>query len=156
MISRAFLWPAAAAVMWLSVGTTAQSSAQRVQGPDARWREPLELAEIALSGGDARGAERAWEEAYRAAIRPGAPEGMLALGHAYIRIGAAAREPQAAVARARQLFLQAFVQAWERRDAKVVAASGEAFASLGDHEMADRIFAVAMATPSVARATAAW
>lgn len=144
MIPRAFLLPTAGVAMWLAVGAAALVADPRVPDPDARWRELLGRAETAFAGGDARAAERAWEESYRAAIRPGAAEGMLALGHAYLSIGAAARDPQAAVARARQIFLQAFVQARERRDAEVIADTGEAFARLGDREVADRIFAVAM------------
>jgi hypothetical protein len=144
MIPRASLWSTAAVVMWLVANTTALAAEPRALAPDARWRELLGRAETAFAAGDAREAERAWEESYRAVIRPGATAGMLALGHAYLRIGTAARDPQAAVARARQIFLRAFVQAREWRDAKVVADAGEAFAGLGDHEVADRIFAVAM------------
>jgi hypothetical protein len=144
MIPRAPLWWIAALVIGLAAGTMGLASEPSVQDPDACWREALRRAETAFASGDAREAERAWEESYRAAMRPGAPEGMLALGHAYLRIGVAVRDPQAAVARARQIFLQVFVQARERRDAKVVADAGEAFASLGDREVADRIFAVAM------------
>ena len=70
---------------------------------------------------------------------------MLEVGLAYLRIGEAARDRQTAVARARQIFLLALFQARERRDPGVVAAAGEAFASLGDREVADRAFAVAMA-----------
>lgn len=145
MISRVSLWTAAAVIMWLAASTTELASEPRAPSPDARWREPLERAETALAGGDARGAERAWEEAYRAVVRPGTPGGMLEVGLAYLRIGEAARDRQTAVARARHIFLVALFQARERRDPDVVAAVGEAFASLGDREVADRAFAVAMA-----------
>lgn len=61
------------------------------------WREPLALAEEALARGDAHEAERAWEEAHRAAIRAGASRGMLELGRAYLSIGEAAHDRATAV-----------------------------------------------------------
>ena len=80
MIRRASLWTAAAVVMWFAATTTALAAEPRASAPDARWREPLGRAETALAGGDAREAERAWEEAHRAVIRSGTPEGMLVVG----------------------------------------------------------------------------
>jgi len=74
-----------------------------------------------------------------------ATEGLLAVGHAYLRIGEAARDRSTAVSRARRIFLTALFQARERREAAAVAAAAAAFASLGDREMADRGFQIAIA-----------
>jgi hypothetical protein len=49
------------------------------------------------------------------------------------------------VPEARRIFLRAFFQARERGDADTVALSGDAFAALGDREVADRAFDVALA-----------
>lgn len=112
---------------------------------EARWRVPLAHAEAALAAGDATGAERAWQEAYRAAIRSGAPGSLLELGHAYLRVGEAARGRETAIGRTRRAYLIALFRARQRRDADGAAAAGQAFAALGDREVADRAFAIALA-----------
>ncbi len=137
----------------LIVGALALAAPAR--GSDGGWREPLQRAETALAGGDARGAELAWQDAYRMAMRVRTPEALLDVGRAYLRIGAAARDRQTAVAWARRLFLEAFVQARERRDAEALAAAGEAFASLGDHHVALRAFDAALALATQRRDAAA-
>jgi hypothetical protein len=112
------------------------------------WSEPLRRAEAALSSGNSRAAEQAWGQAYRAAVQARAPEGLLAVGGAYLRIGEAARDRSTAVARARRIFLTALFQARDRRDGAGVAAAAAAFATLGDRDVADRGFAVATALAS--------
>ena len=59
------------------------------------------------------------------------------------------------MARARRIYLTALFQARERRDAHAVARAGEAFAALGDHEVAERAFDVAMALAAQRRDVAA-
>ena len=138
---------ARATVAWLSgliVGALAL--AEPAHAVDGGWREPLQRAEVALAGGDARGAELAWHDAYRTAMRVRAPEALLDVGRAYLRIGEAAHDRQTAVGWARRLFLEAFVQARERRDSEALASTGEAFAALGDHHVALRAFDAALAT----------
>jgi tetratricopeptide (TPR) repeat protein len=147
---------ARAAVGWLSgliVGALVLAEPTRAANVD--WREPLQRAELALAGGDARGAELAWQDAYRMAMRVRTPKALLDVGRAYVRIGEAAHDRQTAVARARRLFLEAFVQARERRDAEALADIGEAFASLGDHHVALRAFDAALALATQRRDTAA-
>ena len=136
---------AAYVVVVLLVSASAPAGNDRTFAPDAAWREPLQRVETALAGGDARGAAHAWEVAYRAAMRARAPEGLLEVGRARLRIGEATRDRQTAVAQARRIFLVALFQARERREPCGVARAGEAFASLGDREVADRAFEVAMA-----------
>lgn len=110
----------------------------------ADWAAPLERLEAALSQDDLREAQAAWADAYRAAMWARDPDGMLATGRAWIRIGEASREGLAAVPEARRLFLAAFAQSRERGDADGVARAAEAFARLGDREIAERAFALAM------------
>jgi hypothetical protein len=59
------------------------------------------------------------------------------------------RGHESAVSEARRIFLVALFQAHERSDPDGVARAGEAFASLGDREVADHAFDVALvlATP---------
>lgn len=135
-----------AAAGWLAgLILMALALAEAAHAAEVGWREALQRAEAALTGGDARGAEEAWQEAYRAAMRGRAPDALLDLGRAYLRIGEAARNRQSAVARARRIFREAFFQARERRDADGMAGAGEAFASIGDHHVALRAFDAALA-----------
>ena len=126
-------------------GVIALALTEAARSPEVGWREALRHAEATLASGDARGAEEAWQEAYRAAMRGRAPEALLDLGRAYLVIGGAARDRQTAVARARRLFREALFLARERRDADGVARAGEAFASIGDHHVALRAFDAALA-----------
>jgi hypothetical protein len=111
----------------------------------ADWRLPLDHATAALAAGDLPSARVAWEDAYRAAMGTRDPEGLLAAGAAALRIGEAGERRGVAVAEARRLFLAAFLQAREREDAESMARAGEAFAELGDQEVAARAFTLAMA-----------
>ena len=113
------------------------------RGAAADWREPLQRAEVALANGERGAAQQAWEQAYRAAMQVRTTEGLLAVGDAYLRIGEGTRDRATAVASARRIFLTALFQARERRDAPGVAAAAAAFASLGDHHVADRGFEIA-------------
>ena len=145
MSARRLLWlPAAVATAWLVTAALALTWEPGSPGAARDWREPLARAEGALARGDARGAERAWEEAHRAAVRAGASRGMLELGRAYLRIGEAAHDRATAVTRARRTLLMAMFHARERGDADVVAGAGEAFAALGDHEVASRAAEIAL------------
>ncbi len=132
-------------VVMLLGGALAVAGNDGTRSPDAAWREPLQRIESALAGGDARGATHAWEMAYRAAMRARTPEGLLEVGRAALRIGEAAGDRQTAVAKSRQIFLTALFRARAQRDPVGVARAGEAFASLGDREVADRAFEIAMA-----------
>jgi hypothetical protein len=131
------------AVLAATAPALAGHDASRPAGAD--WREPLQRAEAALANGERGAAQQAWEQAYRAAMQVRTPEGLLAVGDAYLRIGEAARGRPTAVASARRIFLTALFQARERRDAPGVAAAAAAFAALGDRDVADRGFEIATA-----------
>jgi hypothetical protein len=141
-LSTKALW----AVGWLFAAVANSATVGTAETPtalDARWREPLGRAEAALAEGQARRAEEAWEEAQRAAMRATTPPtGLVDVGRAYLRIGEAAHDRQTAVSRARVLYLRALFRARERGDVDGIAAASQAFASLGDCEMARRAFAV--------------
>jgi hypothetical protein len=131
---------------WLVAAAAGMATAETPMPPhEARWRAPLSRADAALAEGHAREAERAWQEAQRAAMWPGIPaSGLVNVGLAYIRIGEAAHDRQTAVSRARQLFLRAMFRARDRRDVDGLTEVSRAFASLGDCEMSGRVFAVAL------------
>lgn len=146
--SSGWLWAASLMFTWLGTGAAGEAADARTPVSPVAWREPLSRAEIALANGELRQAEQAWEEARRAAIRWRTPHGLLEVGVAYLSIGEATRDRQTAVARARQLFLESLFQARRRRDADGIAAAAQAFASLGDCEVAERAHAIVLAMSS--------
>ena len=130
--------PMVVSVSWVTAETTSHAAA-------AGWREPLDRAEAALSLGEARRAEQAWEEAERAAMQPAIPPmGLVNVGLAYLRIGEAARDRQTAVARTRKLLLRALFRARQHRDVDGLTAVSHAFARLGDCDVAERVFTVVL------------
>jgi len=135
----------ACSLISLAVWSPVLTRSDPTPSPTAAGREALQRAEAALAAGDVRGARQAWDEAYQVAMQTRQPDDLLGVGHAYLRIGAAGTDRSATVARARGIYLAALFQARERRDAHAVARAGEAFAALGDHEVAERAFDVAMA-----------
>ena len=139
----------------LIVVAMALNRSDRALPIEAAWRDLLDRAEAGLARGDVREAQLAWQEAHRTVMRARSPEGMLDVGRAYLRIGEAARDRGAALAQARRIYLVALFRARERRDADAVAHAGQAFAALGDREVAERAFAVAMALATQNRDAAA-
>jgi hypothetical protein len=137
------------------VGVMALTGQGRARPVEVSWRAELHRADSTLSSGDVRGAENAWQDAYRLVLGARSPEGLLEAGHAYLRIGEAAYGGSVAVAQARRIYLLALVQARARGDAETLARAGEAFAALGDREVAERAFAVAYALATQRRDEAA-
>jgi tetratricopeptide (TPR) repeat protein len=135
----------ASAICWLAaVSVAALALAGAASRAEVGWRAQLQRAEAALASGDARAAEESWWDGYRTAMRTREQAGLLDLGHAYLRIGEAAHDRQAALGQARRVFLRAFFQAREQRDAEAMVAAGEAFASIGDHPVAVRALEAAL------------
>ena len=108
------------------------------------WRDPLRRADTALSEGDAAGAERAWDEAYRLALATSDPYAMIEVGRAYLAIGEVVYDRPMAAARARRIFLSALFLGRGLRNVHAVAAAAEALAALGDHDLAARGFRIAV------------
>jgi hypothetical protein len=108
------------------------------------WRDPLRRADTALSEGDAPGAERAWDEAYRLALATSDPYAMIEVGRAYLVIGEAVYDHPMAAARARRIFLSALFLGRGLRNVHAVADAAEALAALGDHDLATRGFGIAV------------
>lgn len=139
------MWTLGALVAVTMIGIGWVTAETGTPAPDAGWREPLDRAEAALSQGEARRAEQAWEEAQRAAMRPTIPpSGLVDVGLAYLKIGEAAHDRQTAVTRTRQILLRALFRARHQRDVDGLTAVSHAFAQLGDCEVAERAFAVVL------------
>lgn len=108
------------------------------------WRDRLRRADAALSEGDAPGAERAWDEAYRLSLATSDPYAMIEVGRAYLAIGEAVYDQPMAAARARRIFLSALFLGRGLRNVHAVADAAEALAALGDHDLAARGFRIAV------------
>jgi hypothetical protein len=135
-------------LLWLLVGAWVLAAREPARPRETQWREPLERASAAMAGGDVQEARRHWEQAYRAAVGARSAAALLAVGHESLKIGEVARGGHSAVPEARRIFLAALFAARERQDAHGVGMAGQAFAALGDHEVADRAFDVAIALAS--------
>jgi hypothetical protein len=115
------------------------------------WLAHLRVVEAALVRGDLGDAERAWQEAYLAALGSWRWDGMLEVAHAYLRIGQAAGRQQASAARARNLYLAALLRAREQRSLDGVLRTAEAFARLGDRDMVQQCLRMAETLASETR-----
>ena len=107
------------------------------------WAIPIRTMDRALTAGDLSAAERAWHEAYVAALGARRWEGMLAVGDAALRLGEVIRGPRVAVTQAREAYLAALFRARDRRSLDGVLRAAEAFDRMGDGELADRARRVA-------------
>jgi hypothetical protein len=120
------------------------------------WAVPVRTMDRALTAGDLSAAERAWHEAYVAALGARRWEGMLAVGDAALRLGEVIRGPRVAVTQAREAYLGALFRARDRRSLDGVLRTAEAFDRMGDVELADRARSVAdilVSRGQVARST---
>jgi hypothetical protein len=109
----------------------------------ALWSPDIRAMDDALARRDVGAAERAWGSAYRLAAAGRSWEGRLAVGDASLRIGEAGGLRTSAEARARANYLAALLLARERGSLDGVLRAAEAFAALGDREVADRGLAIA-------------
>ncbi len=107
-------------------------------GAEATWQ-----VNEALAKKDIPAAERAWREAYTTALRNQRWEGLVEAGDLYLRIGEAAGDRKPAEQQAREAYLRAMVRA--RADGAVdgVLRTAEAFAKLGDREVAAQSLRIA-------------
>jgi hypothetical protein len=110
---------------------------------DAPWTVHIRRSDEALRQQDIKAAKQAWHRAYLAALGTTSWKGRLDLGDAYLRIGEVARDPEPAKAKARSLYTEALVRARSQGSLDGVLRSGEAFAALGDHEVAGQAIRVA-------------
>ncbi len=104
----------------------------------APWTAHLQRVDAALAASNVSTAERAWHDAYAEALRSRRWEGLLEAGDAYLRIGKVANGRTAAQAQARRAYLTALFRARNEGSLDGVLHTVEAFAALGDHEVAEQ------------------
>lgn len=145
---------------WLAVGlgliaalgaTTAAVARQdgERRGTTTLWANHLRTVDVALSRHDVPRALSAWREAHAAALGSGGWEGMLQVGHAYLRIGDVADFKRAFVPSAREHYLAALLRARHAGSLDGVLSAAEAFAALGDLGVVRQ--AMSIAEPLMAR-----
>jgi len=110
---------------------------------DSRWRAHVETLDQALARHDVSAAVGAWHDAYGAALASRGWEGMLAVGDAFLRIGAEAGRVTGARSNARQAYLNALIRAHRDSSEDGLRRTAAAFAALGDHAVAIQCLRVA-------------
>jgi hypothetical protein len=110
---------------------------------DRLWTAHLAALDQALARHDVSRAVLAWEDAYGAALASRGWEGMIAVGDAFLRVGAEAGSLRGSGPNARQAYLNALVRARRDRSTGGMRRTAEAFAALGDRAVAERCFRVA-------------
>ncbi|MBI1847881.1 MAG: hypothetical protein HY294_10605 [Candidatus Rokubacteria bacterium] len=96
------------------------------------WVEHVRAADEAIAAGDITTAVRAVSSAYGAALQSGGWEGLLAVGDATLRVGAASKSSRAAEPQARQTYLTAMFRARQAGSLDGVLRACRAFDRLGD------------------------
>jgi hypothetical protein len=102
------------------------------------WREHLRRVDEALASRDVEAAEHAWRGAYGAARGARSWEAMVEIGQAARRLGDLTGSEQGRM-RARRAFLSALVHARSRGSVDGVLRVADAFADLGDVEVAEQL-----------------
>jgi hypothetical protein len=134
----------ALAVVEVAANREARGRLDDPSPPDApAWTDPLDRMNAALAHRDMPTALRAWRDAYAAAFASRRWEGMLDVGHAYLRIGDAAHARAAFVPKARQAYLSALFRARQGGSPDGVLRVAAAFETLGDREMVQQCVVIA-------------
>jgi hypothetical protein len=107
------------------------------------WAPSIAAADAALAQRHAGAAMRARHDAYSAALASRRWEGMVAVGDLTLRIGDASRARTSAAAQARQAYLMALFRARAEGSVEGVMRTAEAFAALGDREVAENSVVIA-------------
>jgi len=110
---------------------------------DTLWLAHLRTVEQALEKGDGKGAMRAWHGAYGAALGSGRWQAMVEVGDAFLRIGEVSRSRDAFTPTARRAYRVALARAVQQRSVDGVLRTAEAFAALGDREIARQCVRIA-------------
>lgn len=107
------------------------------------WSPHVRRMEQALAQKNVSDAELAWHDAYATTLAGRRWEGLIAVGDAALRIGEVMGARPGRQAKARWLYLAALFQARERGSLDGVLRTAQAFAALGDREMADQAIRIA-------------
>lgn len=107
------------------------------------WATHIRAVDAALGQGAISAAVMAWHDAYGAALGSRRWEGMVAVGDVALRIGQASGSRKASEAQARRVYLTALFRARNQGSLDGVLRVGEAFAALGDRQVAEQALVIA-------------
>lgn len=128
---------AAIFAMLMGLEVVAQAAAHRAAKIEpSSWGEFVERVDQALAARDTNRAEVAAHNAYATALGRQAWPGLVASGDAYLRIGEVTGIRTVARAKARHAYLSAFFRARSQASVEGVVRSADAFAALGDRQVA--------------------
>lgn len=130
-------------LVMLVASKAAASHINPLVAPTAPWAGHIREMDEALNQKNVPAAERAWHDAYLAAIGVRFWEGMIEVGDASLRIGAGGGFPRAAEATARRSYLTALLRARQLGSVDGALRTAKAFAALGDHEVVERCLKLA-------------
>jgi hypothetical protein len=142
-------WPhravgdAALMVVALALVVLAAVVARGTAAGGESWKSLLVSVDRAIDAKDISRAVRTWRDAYGAALGRREWEPMLAVGHAALRIGRASGAMVGFDAKARQCYLTALFRARRQGSSDGALLAAEAFADLGDLEVANQALRVA-------------
>ena len=106
------------------------------ESKDERWAVHLRRMDDALAEKNVRGAERAWHDAHVEALASLSWEPMVDVGDAALRIAEGAGFGDVYEPKARRIYLSAFFRARREGSVEGVLRAAQAFARLGDREVA--------------------
>jgi hypothetical protein len=107
------------------------------------WRGHLRGVDRALGQRDVDEARRAWKSAHLAAVESFSWEGLIATGHASLRIGDATDGRTLAEPAARRAFFAALYRACRENSVEGILRAAEAFDDLGDREVVEECLGLA-------------
>ena len=107
------------------------------------WIPYVRAVDDALERGDVSAAVRAWHDAYGIGLASRRWEPMIDVGDAFLRVSAKERSRDGGKPNARQAYLIALTRAESVRSAAGARRAAEAFAALGDREVAAQCLRIA-------------
>lgn len=135
---QALVLPLGCASLALLVVGQVSPESNIIHDPQRPWRAHIRTVDEALARRDVSAAVRAWHSASVAVQTSRSWEGWLEAGDAYLRIGEVSGFRKASEPKARQFYLEAFFRARAQRALDGVLRAAEAFAALGDREVAEQ------------------
>lgn len=115
----------------------------RAEEPEKPWSASLAAVSDALAAKNISAADRAWRDAYGAALGSRTWVGMAEIGDAALRIGDAARLRKSYEAKARQSYLTALFRARSQGSLDGVLRIAQAFEALGDWAVVEQCIQIA-------------
>lgn len=135
----------AAAALIVAATSAAACRNPAVELDGALWERHVQVMDDALGRGDVGAAIRARHAAYVTALESSRWEGLVAVGDASLRLARFRGEGAAMLPEVRRAYLGALFCARDQRSVEGVLRVAEAFASLGEGDVADQVLVMALA-----------